>query len=132
MEIFDGEYLLGKKWNGKEKKYFKNNKLQSDIEYLYGKKWNCIIYAPKNNNIYEIKNGKGSVKEYYDDGNLFFEGGYLDGEKNGNGREYDWKGNLIFEGEYFFNRRWNGKLNKYSTNSKLISEIEYINGRKKN
>ena len=40
----------------------------------------------KNNKIYEIKNGKGFVKEYYDK-KLIFEGHYKNGERNGKGKE---------------------------------------------
>ena len=30
-----------------------------------------------------VKDGKGKVKEYYDNGKLKFEGEYLNGERNG-------------------------------------------------
>ena len=53
--IFEGEYLNGKKWNGKGKEYNKDGKLRFEGEYLNGKRWN------------------GKVKEYYDDGKLLFE-----------------------------------------------------------
>ena len=38
------------------------------------------------------------VKEYNDDGELIFEGKYINGERNGKGKEY-YKNVLIFEGE---------------------------------
>ena len=47
---------------------------------------------------YEIKNGKGNIKEHFVNGELIFEGEYLNGLRNGQGKEYD-KGKLIFEGE---------------------------------
>ena len=47
--------------------------------------------------IYESDN-KG--KEYYQDGEILFEGGYLKGEKHGKGKEYYDNGKLVFEGEY--------------------------------
>ena len=51
--------------------------------------------------LYILKNGNGKVKEYGDDdGNLEFEGEYLNGKRNGKGKEYDTLGNLKFEGEY--------------------------------
>ena len=43
-------------------------------------------------------NGKG--KEYYYNGQLKFEGEYLNGKRNGKGKEYDWDGQLEFDGEY--------------------------------
>ena len=39
-------------------------------------------------------------KEYDYNGNLLFEGEYLNGERNGKGKEYDYNGQLKFEGEY--------------------------------
>ena len=53
-----------------------------------------------------MKDGKGYVKEYNDNGELEFEGEYLNGERNGKGKEYNYKGELIFEGKYL-----NGKRN---------------------
>ena len=57
-----------------------------------------------NNNI----NGKG--KEIYNDGDIKFEGEYLNGKRNGKGKEY-WNGKIIFEGEYVNDNEWIG--NKY-------------------
>ena len=53
-----------------------------------------------------MKNGKGYIKEYYDNGKLEFEGEYLNGERNGKGKEYNYYGKLEFEGEYLNGRRW--------------------------
>ena len=50
--MFEGEYLNGKRWNGKE--YDKNGIIE-----------------------FEIKNGNGKGKEYYNDCKLKFEGEYL-------------------------------------------------------
>ena len=54
---------------------------------MNGKKWNGIGYDTKDNKAYELKEGKGLVKEYDDDCNLIFEGEYLDG-KILNGKQY--------------------------------------------
>ena len=58
---FEGEYLRGKKWNGKEKIYDSDGALIFEAEYLNGKKWNAKSY--EENNVYEIKEGKGFIKE---------------------------------------------------------------------
>ena len=42
------------------------------------------------------------------EGNIIFEGEYLNGERNGKGKEYDAIGKLDFEGEYLNGKR-NGK-----------------------
>ena len=36
--IFEGEYLNGKKWNGKCIEYYNNSKLKFEGEYLNGEK----------------------------------------------------------------------------------------------
>ena len=106
------------------------------------------------NDKYEIKNGKGYLKEgcfWYFDYHLKFEGEYLNGEKNGKGKEYNEEGELIFEGEYLNGKKWNGKIyeyhwngidrviklekgkgsiKKYYSNGKLKLEYEYLNGEK--
>ena len=105
--IFEGNYLNGKK-NGKAKEYlFWNCKLHFEGEYFNGKRWNGKEYDTVDNNIiYEIRNGKGFLKEYSMLGPLF-EGEYVSGERNGKGKEYD-RGTLMYEGE-FLNEKKVGK-----------------------
>ena len=95
---------------------------------MNNKKRNGKVYNNKNNIIYELKNGKGFLKEYNDDIELEFEGEYLNGERNGKGKVY-LKGELIFEGEYLNGVRWNGKGKEYDY-GELIFEGEYLNGEK--
>ena len=49
------------------------------------------------------RNGKG--KEYYKDGELKYEGEYLNGKRNGKGKEYDNNSELEFERDYFHGKR---------------------------
>ena len=140
--IFEGEYLNGIK-NGKGKKYYDNSKLKFDGEYLNGKKWNGKGYDRKGNVIYELKNGDGYVKKYYYDyvfkrDTLIYEGEYKNGEKNGKGKEYDKYGKLTYEGEYKDGKK-NGKGKKYYHNDKddyinnyIKFEGEFLNGKKWN
>ena len=58
---YEGEYLNGKRWNGKGKEYDYYGKLKFEGEYLNGE-----------------RNGKGKEYEY---GKLKFEGEYLNGKK---------------------------------------------------
>ena len=83
---------------------------------------NGKVYDYYGNKICEIKDGKGKIKEYHYNGNLKFEGEYLNGERNGNGKEYYNNGNLKFEGVYLKDKRWNGKY--YNTNSIMGSKIK--------
>ena len=46
-----------------------------------------------------------NMKEYYNNGELMFEGEYLNGKRNGKGKEYDYNGKLEFEGEYLNGKR---------------------------
>ena len=84
-------------------------------EYLNGKKWNGKGYDINNNIIYELKNGKGFIKEYdFYGGRLKYEGDYL----NGKGKEYDFNGKIQFEGEYLNGKR-NGKGKEYFDNGNI-------------
>ena len=100
-----------------------------DGEYLDGLMWNGIIHEPNNiNNLYELKDGNGFIKEY----NLLlckliFEGYYLNGKRNGEGKEYDYEGRLKFEGEYLNGER-NGKGKEYNFTGEILYEGEYKNG----
>ena len=94
---FEGEYLYGYKLKGK---YYRYDYLEYEGEYLFNKKWNGRGYDENGNIIYELINGNGKVKEYWDDSRLKFEGEYYNGQRCGKGKEYDYAGRLIFEGEY--------------------------------
>ena len=100
---FEGEYLNGKRWNGKG---YNNGKIE-----------------------FEIKDGNGFMKEYYED-TLIFEGDYLNGERNGKGKEYSDYGDLWFEGEYLNGKR-HGKRKEYYFTGELLFEGEYLYGQKK-
>ena len=80
---FEGEYLYDYKTKGK---FYINEKLRYEGEYLFDKFYNGIGYDEKGNIIFELKNGNGKVIEYYDNGKIKFEGGYLNGKRNGKGR----------------------------------------------
>ena len=81
--MFEGEYLNGKR-NGKGKEYNEEGKLIFEGEYLNGKRWNGKGFDYNNNIVYELKNGRGYVKEF----------------------NYTL---LSFEGEYKNGIRWKGK-----------------------
>ena len=49
---------------------------------------------------FKIKNGKGHIKEYHENGKIKFEGDYLNGLKQGKGKLYDAEGYLRYEGKY--------------------------------
>ena len=54
-----------------------------------GKKWNGVFYDKESDRLFPIKNGNGKVKEYNENGDLIFEGEYLNGKMwNGKLREY--------------------------------------------
>ena len=104
--LFKGEYKNGKR-NGKGKEYQIYGKKRFEGEYFNGKKWNGFGNRYDISKSYEIKNGKGYVKESNYDDNLFYEGEYLNGERHGKGKEYD-ENITFFEGEYLHGKKWNG------------------------
>ena len=131
--LFEGEYLNGKR-NGKGKAYIfyksnntSTNKIQFKGEFLNGKLWNGKGYDSKGNLEFEIKDGKGYIKEHDYKGNIIFEGEYLNGERNGKGKEYE-NGKLKFEGEYLNGKR-NGKGKEYDYDGKLKFEGKYVLGK---
>ena len=129
------------------------DKLEFEGEYLNGKKWNGKIYSFFNEDKFcELNNGNGLIKEYtglgevlyeeeyingelyrkakeYDKDKLIFEGEYLNGKRNGKGKEYIFGYQLIFEGEYLNGKR-NGKGKEYNNKCDLIYEGEYLNGKR--
>jgi len=148
-KLFEGECLNGER-NGKGKEYYSDGTLKFEGEYLKDKKWNGKGFNSLNEVLYELKNGKGLVKEY-DDDKLIFEGEYLNGEKNGKGKEYDPNSNLIYEGEFLNGKRngigklYDGKLRfegiflydfiikgKLYINEKFEFEGEYLYNKKWN
>ena len=71
--IFEGVYLNGEK-NGLGKEYYYNRELKFEGEYKNGKKWNGKEYDYKEKKTnYEIKDGKGYIKEYTYLGELKYE-----------------------------------------------------------
>ena len=51
------------------------------------------------------RNGKG--KEFYNNGNLIFEGEYSNGKRNGKGKEYNKDGELIYDGIFMNGNKFN-------------------------
>ena len=64
---------------------------------------------------------EGIGKEYYKNGELKFEGEFLNGLRNGKGKEYYENNKLKFEGEYLNGKRWYGK--EYNINGTISFEI---------
>ena len=77
---------------------------------------------------FEIKDGKGNIKEYNYDDKLIYKGEYSNGEKNGKGKGYK-NGKLEFEGEYLYDKFLKGK---YYINEKLEYNGEFLYNKKWN
>ena len=56
----------------------------------------------------------------------------MDGKRSGKGKEYNNDGEILFEGEYLDGNRWNGKGIEYNENYDFQFEWEYLNGKKWN
>ena len=66
---------------------------------------------------FELKDGGGEVKEYYENKELKFDGEYLYGYKI-KGKQYV-NDKLEYEGEYLFDNIFNGKFYDKSGNKKF-------------
>ena len=111
--------------------FLKNNKTGKLLyvkEYISGKIWNVKKYDKINNNIDKLKDWKGFMEEYKENGDLIFEGEYLNGERNGKGKEYK-HNEIIFEGEYLNGKR-NWKRKEYDELGILIYEGKFLNGKR--
>ena len=122
--------------------------MEYEGEYLFDKIRNGVKYDKDGNILYEINNGKGSIKKYYKNGKLKIEISYLNDLKNGKGKEYYENGAIKYEGEYINFKRWNGNgynlsnnivyelkegkgfVKEYYSNGKLEFEGQYLNGEK--
>ena len=98
---------------------------------MEGKKWNGIGYNKNNTIDFEIKNGNGEFKEYYDNDVIKFEGKYLNGERNGKAKKYYKDSKLKFVGEYKHDKKWNGKVYMYYSDGERFILRKYINGLRK-
>ena len=101
--------------------------LENGNVQLYILDTNILIY--EGGYLNGAKNGE--AKEYNNNGDLIYEGEYLNGANNGEAKEYDihYKGKLIFEG-YYLNGKRNGKCKEYNSYGRLIFEGEYLNGKR--
>ena len=104
--IFEGEYLNGYR-HGKGKEFNYKSQLIFDGVYQDGKRWEGKRYDSKNNIIYELKDGKGYVKEYDDNDKLIFECQYSNGVKNGKLKQYFSDGSIKFQGDFVNGKIWN-------------------------
>ena len=85
------------------------------------------MYDPNGNIVFKMINGEGNGKEYDYEGNLIYEGEYLNGVKSVKGKEY-LKGKIKYEGEYLNGER-NGKGKEFKYN-RLRFEGEYLKGKR--
>ena len=71
--------------------------MEYEGEFQYDRKCYGKGYDESGNVIYELIYGNGKGKEYDDwDGNLKYEGEYLNAERNGIGKDYEtWNGKNI-------------------------------------
>ena len=74
---------------------------------------------------------KGKIYDAFND-KLMYEGGLLNGKKNGKGKEYyhfGFKEELIYEGS-FLNGKRDGKGKQYLLTSGVVYEVQYSKGKK--
>ena len=123
--FFEGNYLNDLR-HGDRIEFYNDKKVRFKGEYFYGRKWNIKGYDKEGKIINELKNGKGIIKQFYNNGNLFRESEYLFGLMNGKGKEYYENGKVFFEGEYL-NGLKNGKGKIFNDKGELKFEGEFFN-----
>jgi len=110
FQIFEGEFLNGRK-NGKGKEYYSlSHNLLFEGKYLNGQ-----------------RNGKGKEYNYRENKTIIFEGEYLNGKRNGNAKIYFKNGYVHIQGEYLFNKPWNVKY--YDKDGSLMGEVKNGKGK---
>ena len=124
--ILDGEFVNDQRKRGK---VFVKGILEYEGVYFFNKKWNGSGYDKNGNVVYVLVNGNGICREYNENGELVFEGEYIEGKRNRNGigKEFS-NGEMIYHGKYF-NKKRHGKGKEY-TNGKLTFEGEYSYGKR--
>ena len=55
---------------------------------------------------------------------LKFEGEYCNGERNGQGKRYDYEGEILFEGIYLNGEKWTGKGKEYHTDHDKVDDTD--------
>ena len=121
--IFEGIYENGSRKNGIE--YYIIGTKRYEGEYKNKLRWNGIFYDIDMKYKYEIKNGNGYIKEFYENGCLKYEGDIKEGKKNGKGKIYDECGHLIYEGNFENNiKKGIGKIYNYSGDLIFEGEID--------
>ena len=69
------------------------------------------------------------IRNYYNNGEIEFEGEYVNGEKNGKGKDFNYNGKIRFEGHKQNGKR-NGIGKEFYTNGEVDYEGEYVDGEK--
>ena len=132
--IYDGQILNDLK-HGEGKEYDTFHHLLFKGEYKDGKYWTGKFFGKNGNVLYEIEEGIGTGLQYsgkhtMNDFKKFksYEGGLLNGERNGFGKEYSpfVENKVIFEGE-FLNGKRNGKGKEYKDKERDILIIDDYN-----
>ena len=91
---------------------------------MNGNKWEGTGYNFEGIKIFDLKDGKGKIKEYNEDGILIFEGELNNGKKwNGTIYDMDRKNKYVI-------KEGNSKIQKYNSSNKLIFDGNYVNGHK--
>ena len=107
-------------------------KIYSEKYKITDSKGNEKVFSIYNNVlIYEFdkKTNQGIIYDEY--GTKIYEGGLLNGKKNGIGKEYYYNNKIKFDGEFKYNKKWTGKGYdlkgniKYEINNGSGSIIEY-------
>ena len=134
-------------YHGELKEYNEQGNVIKEVFYNNGKEKNIINIWNAKKNKYTVKNGNGSLTEYYDNGAIMLEGQVKNGERNKRWLNYYQNGKTSKIGSYINNEYsieqafdmagkptiidGNGKHTEFDIAGKyIIQEGEYLDGKK--
>ena len=81
--------------------FYENGNLRFEGEYKKDIRWSGKGYDNEGKEVFNIMDGKGQGREYNYEGELLYEGDFLEGKRhNGKGVEYSDNGELLYKGDY--------------------------------
>ena len=89
-----------------------------------------IGYDPYGKKAFNIKNGKGIIRKYYETGELKINAEFLYGYVVGNGKEYYKNGNIKYKGIFIYIAGEHILGKKYDETGKLLFSGKISNGEK--
>ena len=103
-----------------------NKIIKFEGEYLNGKRWNGKGYNHEGKEVFEIRNGEGLIKEYNYKGKLILEAEYKNGEISGKAKVHNNIENLEYEGGYLKGKKMEKGKNIIIESIIMVLNVVYV------